>query len=351
MRRITNEELQGYLNEIISCDAFELHAQKKECGRCDYYIPYMMNDALECFLLLQNGRMTGNYVQDIKEEMHVELVTEKGDSALIFRQGTTNVFTVWFEEVFQELKCFRYDRIGHFWIEGQEHWRRLVYMIGTMHDKYNYMGDHVCNAEELALLPLMEFAPFRYFSPIHDSLDEYYKNSQSGVDCMRNLAFEAGDRTMMRMLGWYRLKILKGILDRRIIRMMMRPGRNALYQLLFKKVETAAGQYPERSYSETMDAKIQQMRDRAELVLRERGFSGVYPLFQKGTLQILAMEEHPFTIMEYDHYDFKIQYMVSEVPKRKKKHAQLLNAGFFKRKGNRSWIARDVEGIEKRVSC
>ena len=155
---------------------------------------------------------------------------------------------------------------------------------------------------------------------------------------MRNLAFEAGDRTMMRMLSWYRLKILKGILDRRIIRMMMRPGRNALYQLLFKKVETAAGQYPERSYSETMDAKIQQMRDRAELVLRERGFSGVYPLFQKGTLQILAMEEHPFTILESEHYGFRIQYMVSEI-EAKDRNNYLLNAGFFRKKGRRGWIA------------
>ena len=133
--------------------------------------------------------------------------------------------------------------------------------------------------------------------------------------------------------------------------MMMHPERNALYQLLFEKVETAAGQYPVRTYSETVDAKIQQLRDQTEAILKNKGFSGTYPLFQKETVQVLAMEEHPFTIMESDHYDFRIQYMVSQVSKRNKKHAKSLNAGFFKRKGNRGWIAQEIESIEKKVSC
>jgi len=334
MRKISYEELRKYLEEILACDAFELHVQKRNDKESDYYIPYMMNDALECYLLLQKGHMTGEYNSELEEEMQVEFIKTEDGPALIFRQGRSNVFTIWFQEAFQDLQCYRYDQIGHFWITGQEHWRRLVYMIGTMHDKYNYMGEEVCNEKELKLLPLMEFAPFRYFSPIHDSLDEYYINSEMGHFCMECLVEETKNKRMSFLMQLYKVLPFKKIVEKLLIREMMHPRCNPLYELIFSRVQAASEQYPKRLYENAIETKICETRDEAEKRLKENGFKGTYPLFQKGHMQVQAMEEHPFTILESDHYNFKIQYMVSE------------GRG---KKGNHRWIARDLQELFSRM--
>ena len=364
MEKITYKELENYLNEILDCDAFELHSDSQFSHGSDnstknFYIPYMMNDALECYLLLKNGRMTGKYLPDFKGEISAEFIYQPSDStnkewpdntakssrinnssAIIFRQGTDNVFTIWFEDAFRVLKCYRYDQIGHFWVKGEEHWRRLVYIIGTIYDKCEYMGNQVCNEKEIALLPLMEFAPFRMYSPIHESLDEYYSESSEGLTCMTSLAEEANDREFLRFLNIYRLaptKFIRNIL----FHALNHPNRQKLYELIFYKVQEASAFYPERSYHPSFNAEIDAARKQTATQLCEKGFSGKYPLFQKENIQVLAMEEHPFTILEAKDFSFRIQLMMSETAD----DSSRLNAGFFKKRGNRSWIASDFNHI------
>ena len=50
--------------ELFEHQAFELCRMEESR---DFYIPYMMNDALECYLILKNGRITGQYFKDYKE--------------------------------------------------------------------------------------------------------------------------------------------------------------------------------------------------------------------------------------------------------------------------------------------
>ena len=365
MEKITFDQLQDFLDEITSCDAFEIHRGRREDGKQDFYIPYMMNDALECYLMLKDGRMTGEYRDDCEEEMYTEVVETENGPAVICRQGTENVFTVWFEECFRDLQCYRYDQIGHFWIQGEEHWRRLVYIIGTIHDKYNYMGDIVCNEAEKELMPLMEFAPFRYFSPIHDSLDEYYADSEEGLECMEHLAKEAGDRGYLRLLKLYRTipqgngfpaGVIAPIMYRALTKVLgnalMSPKRNGLYQLIFEKVRDASMDYPERIYAEKITAEIKNARNDVCRQMQEAGFSGQYPLFKKVNgkrrMEVLAMEEHPFTVLESEQFRFKIQFMVSETNAAHGADCQTaaaLNAGFFRKRGNRGWIAKDINAI------
>ena len=349
MWRIDNLELKRYLDEIVSCDAFELHKSELNNGKQDFYIPYMMNDALECYLILKNGTMTGVYDSESDAGVTAELLdTERGPAA-IFRQGEASVFTIWYEESYCEQQCYRYDQIGHFWVQGEEHWRRLVYIIGTIHDKFSYMGEDVCNERELALMPLMEFAPFRYFSPIHEPLDPYYEESVEGLACMRELAEETGDREFLHLMKLYELLPFKTWMVRRMVNAMQSPKRNRLYQVIFEKIGEAASGYPERIYTDGLHETIRQTRAEVQEQLCSQGFRGNYPLFHRENIQILAMEEHPFTILESEHYGFKIQYMVSEVdaktPNRscEEKGGFLLNAGFFKKKGNHGWIAKTVE--------
>ena len=352
MKRISSFELKEYLDEIISCDAFELHKSETHDGKQNFYIPYMMNDALECYLVLEDGTMTGTYREDLDAEMSVDHVNADHGLALIFRQGMENIFTIWYESCYCEQKCYRYDQIGHFWVEGEEHWRRLVYIIGTIHDKYRYMGEMVCNEKEMELMPLMEFAPFRYFSPIHEALDEYYDESEEGFLCMQNLAKEAGDKDFLRMMKLYELTPFKRQGVAALVNAMMSPKRNTLYEVIFEKVRQASLEYSERVYPAELSEEIQKKRTQVDEILRAHGFSGSYPYFYKGTMQILAMEEHPFTILESEHYGFRIQYMVSECSapdkyiKRAGQPGVKLNAGFFKKKGNRGWIARNLEFLD-----
>lgn len=369
MTQLSNKQLEKYINEILECNAFELHSDSISTHNSDnqkknYYIPYMMNDALECYLLLKNCHMTGEYLPDFKGTVTAEFIQHSENiphkklfndtlssanlpisSAIIFRQGTENVFTLWFEEAFRVLQCFRYDRIGHFWVKGEEHWRRLVYIIGTIYDKYEYMGNLVCNEKEMALLPLMEFAPFRMYSPIHESLDSYYSESHEGLTCMIRLAVEANDKKFLHLLRIYQLaptKHIKNIL----FQSLNHPNRQTLYELIFHKVQEASMEYPERAYHPSLNAEISASRNNVTKQLHQAGFHGKYPLFQKNSQQLLAMEEHPFTILEAKDFSFRIQFMVSETSTLKTDSRMVpLNAGFFKKRGNHSWIASDLKHI------
>ena len=40
-------------------------------------------------------------------------------------------------------RSYRYHEIGHFWRDGAEQWRQLVYMIGTIREKYRFLGEDV----------------------------------------------------------------------------------------------------------------------------------------------------------------------------------------------------------------
>lgn len=345
MWRIDHMELERYLNEIVECDAFELHKSELNNGKWDYYIPYMMNDALECYLILKNGRMTGVYDAENKEEISVELLDTDQGPAAFFRQGESSVFTIWYEESCCEQKCYRYDQIGHFWVQGEEHWRRLAYIIGMIYDKFSYMGETVCTEKEQDLMLLMEFAPFRYFTPIHESLDAYYEDSGDGFACMKALAEEADDKEFLRLMKLYEVSPFKAQMVRQMIKAMQNPKRNKLYQLIFQKVEEASSVYPERMYQDGLHEVIKQTRTEVTEKLCSKGFEGTYPLFYKENLQVLVMEEHPFTIteLEYENYGFKIQYMVSQTAEPNPDH--LLNAGFFEGKGNRGWIAKNMDEI------
>ena len=356
MEAITKEEFQAYLDEIIDCEAFEIHRSSNRDGTQSFYIPYMMNDALECYLMLSNGRMTGEYRADLNSMISAEFLETEEGSAIIFRQGMENIFTVWYEECFRGLECYRYDSIGHFWVEGEEHWRRLVYIVGTIHDKFNYMGETVCNEKEIALMPLMEFAPFRYFSPIHESLDQYYNEGRQGIIAMKAFAEEAGDKEFLRLIRLYEISPFRSKMVKQLADAMQSPNRNRLYELIYEKIREASMVYPERVYPDGLNIEMDVQRKDVQEKILSMGFRGTYPLFYKNSsnakIQILAMEEHPFTIMESEHFEFKIQFMISEINTKEKandinkKDILLRNAGFFKAEGRSGRIAKNIDELD-----
>ena len=337
MRAVAFEELAECIQNISQSAAFELATLGE-----DYAVPYIMNDSVEDYFIFQNCHMRGEFDPNRQEDTLVEAVDDRGTMGLIIRQGEANVVSLWFHEVFRVQKCSRYHEIGHFWVPGTEHWRRIVYMAGTLHDKFTYAGEEFCNEKEIALLPLMEFAPLREFSYFKDGLHAYYPDTYAAVELFRELAEEAQDTAFVKLLSAY-VKNPSLAFAKRIAKKMNSAKRAPLYELIYRRLCEASALHPPRDYGPKRNADILHRRNELTQQLLSAGYTGVYPLFTRGKRQVLVTEEHPFTLseMEYKDFDFRFQFMVSEcirIPK-------YLCQGFFRGFGNRGFIEKDVQKL------
>ena len=324
------------LQEVFEHQVFELCGPFQTEEGQDYCVPYMMNDALEDYLVLKNCRMVGTYDHSIKAEHTMQVADHENGYVMAVRQGNENAFTLYFETIEEKLNFYQYHEIGHFWVKGQEHWRQLVYIIGTIYDKCQYLGEEACNETELELMNLIEFAPFRAWSPIHEPLDSMYPTTYEGVENARKLAMEAGDMEYVKWISRYE-RFQGRAFGNVLYKKLLSPKREAFYELIWKKVEEASKPYLKRKYSDNQMKEMQDLRQQIESELHEKGFEGIYPQYTKGNIHVLVTEEHPFTIMEWDHYKFKLQFMVSkcEAPIVNKR-----NSGFFRGPKRKGWIVK-----------
>ena len=337
MKKIAFDELTGYIAEISDSHAFELAPMG-----ADFVVPYILNDSIEDYFVFKNCHMRGEFDPDRQEDTAVSVVEDRGHTGLIIRQGDANVVSLWFEDVFRVQKSCPYHEIGHFWVKGFEHWRRIVYMASTLYDKYTYAGEAFCNAKEKALLPLTEFAPLREFSYFRDTIHGYYPDTYEAVALFKGLAEEAGDTEFTKLLTRYEkrpsLRFAK-----RIARKMNAQKRAPLYELILTRLSKASAEHPPRDYGEKRNTEILCMRKEAEKRFLAAGYSGTYPLFIRGKRQVLVTEEHPFTLseMEYKDFDFRFQFMVSEC----RRPPQYLCQGFFHGFGNKGYIEKDMQKL------
>lgn len=329
---MVKKEVFTHLSEVFECGAFELCRGREEN---EYLIPYMMNDALEYYFVLQDCRLTGEYLPEAEIES-VQMDQEEERFVLIIRQSGDNTCTLLFREIREEVRCYQYHAIGHFWAQGQEQWRQLVYIIGTIYDKYEFFGERFCTEKEREIMHLIRFAPFRMWSPIRDSLKERYPDSREGLEVMKKLAARAGDSGYQRLLKLYRFCPV-GFLADFLGQRLTSPKRQRLYEVIWQKVEEASLEYPCRDYGEELNAQIQKKREETDRMLKAQGFQGTYPLYNKEGIGIVAAEEHPFTILEWEDYVFRIRLMVSNCKEIGR------NAGFFRGKDRKGWIVSAEE--------
>lgn len=327
-----------HLEEVFRYEAFELC--RKENSN-DFLVPYMMNDALEYYFVLKDVRMTGEYQTEDAVAM-ARIAQEDDRYILVIRQESGNTVTLLFQNLEEHAQCYQYHRIGHFWRKGQEHWRQLVYMIGTAHDKYEYFGDRFCSKKEQVLISLMHFAPFRYWSPVGESLDNRYPEQREGLLCMEQMAKAAEDYGFLKLLKWYRYLTVAPV-KRLLIRQMLSTKRQKLYEQIWKQVKEASMEYPERQYENSLNKMIQLEREAVDRKLKMLGYCGNYPHYRAGRTSITAAEEHTFTVpeLDWDDFKFRIRLMISQVPdadSESKESEQMLNAGFFRGKGRTSEI-------------
>lgn len=320
------ELLKERLEQLIDCEALEL-LRCAEQDPDDIYIPYMMNDAVELYAVLTHCTAVGELSAYFPVGTQVTGAETDGQYHVTLYRPDGTCLTLQFAACRWEEQYYPYHEIGHFWREGDEQWRQLVYQIGTMYDKYQYLGDRSCNAQEKALLPLVTFAPFRYWSPVHESLEDWYPDTEQGTDCMEHLARQAGDTAYLAEIQRYRQTQDAAPL----IAMMQQPERGALYQTICQAVERASSCYPPRDYGVVLYTKMQAQRKAVQTLLHAHGFSGDYPRFRRGNTQVVAVEEHPYTVfgLEYEGFAFGIRLMVSET----KQPSAVWNAGFFEHTG------------------
>ena len=322
------------LVQIFEYQVFELQVEEKDENQTGY-VPYMMNDAIECYLSFHGLRISGKYDKDYEGEMWAQLEEREGRYGLIVHQGEESVFTMWFDEIMEHTNCYWYHEIGHFWREGAEQWRQLVYMIGTIREKYRFLGEEVCNDQEMEIMSLIEFAPFYYYFPINEDPEEWYEKSEEGLWCMRNLAMQAGDKDYLKWIDKYEKHPTKRM-EMTLAKKLQDPKRQDLYELICEKVCNASDSYPARNYGERINEKIQRYREQVDKKLKEQGFMGTYPQYESEHLWVQVTEEHPFTILESEDFKFKIQLMISEC---RDKHPRK-NAGFFNGWGRNGKIKR-----------
>ena len=76
------------LAQLLEQDQFELIFSESGAGRGqDIRLVYLMNDAVESFLVFQNARMCGTYQEKFDGELSAALATEEDGYVLAVHQG------------------------------------------------------------------------------------------------------------------------------------------------------------------------------------------------------------------------------------------------------------------------
>ena len=138
-------ELSVAIKALLEWEALEVVEDKK--GR-RYYIPYLMSDAAECYLCFfeasSKGELSGGRITEAR------VLTGAEKTGLFFMDEQGGSLTVWFSSCSIRTQLYQYHRILHRWVKGEEHLRRLVYIVGTIYEKGQYLDSSYLNPMEEA---------------------------------------------------------------------------------------------------------------------------------------------------------------------------------------------------------
>ena len=296
------------LEILIQQNQFELLKGKDEFHTPqDIRLVYLMNDAVESFLLFHNARLTGTYDPAYEGELDALLTQDENERyALIVHQGDS-VVTLFFEDLTLENHYYDYSQIGHFWMKGYEYLRQLEYRIAILRDKLDYLGENSCNANERELASLAEFPPLNVCC--YPAVPEKYRVirenpwhlSEDASRVFQSIAVEAGDPKLLHRLKDYEQHPTKRR-ARQIARLLHRNTHAKTVDLLTRKLQKASSAYPSRTFG-----KAQQTRHLAlELLAKKRQKE-----LEKRGIRSELLREEPFTTAQ-DSIEFKMHLMIWE---------------------------------------
>lgn len=295
---MSNEVLEK-LAQLLEQDQFELIFTEQ-----DIRLVYLMNDAVESFLVFQNARMTGEYKDDYEGELDATLEKQGQKYVLIVHQGDT-VVTLFFENLIQENHFYEYGTIAHFWVKKYEYLRQLEYRLAILRDKYDYLGEKSCNEKEKQLAQLVDFPPLNYccYPAVPAKYivprENPWEPSEDALMVMEELAERAGDRFMKVVLKLYR-KYPIPFLAKRIGNMLHRNRHSKVVDLIDREIQEASKKYPCRYFGRDIELKVHQTMN----AVKERQNQ----LKEKGQQSVILREE-PFTTAQ-DSIAYKIYLMI-----------------------------------------
>ena len=237
------------LKLLLDQGEFELLEDEEEKNKGNRYrLVYLMNDAVESFLVLENGRMTGEYQREYDGEIEAELK--------------------------EEVSLYNYGEIGHFWVKGYEYLRQLEYTFAILRDKREYLGDRYCNRREQKLAALADFPPLNYtcYPAISKEYlverDDAWRPTGQALAVMEELLKEVGDKQLLRLVRLYAMFPVK-ILTRYIAMQLHRSKHKKVAQVLLQQVRQAAKAYPQRKFSGKEEKQFREQRKRAQDYAKE----------------------------------------------------------------------------------
>lgn len=295
---MSNEVLEK-LVQLLEQNQFELIFTEQ-----DIRLVYLMNDAVESFLVFQNARMTGEYKDDYEGELDATLEKQGQKYVLIVHQGDT-VVTLFFENLIQENHFYEYGTIAHFWVKKYEYLRQLEYRLAILRDKYDYLGEKSCNEKEKQLAQLVDFPPLNYccYPAVPAKYivprENPWEPSEDALMVMEELAERAGDRFLKIVLKLYR-KYPIPFLAKRIGNMLHRNRHSKVVDLIDREIQEASKKYPCRYFGRDIELKVHQTMN----AVKERQNQ----LKEKGQQSVILREE-PFTTAQ-DSIAYKIYLMI-----------------------------------------
>ena len=291
------------LAELLEQDQFELLLSKNRIKdmhrKQDISLVYLMNDAVESFLVFHNATITGQYKSEYEGGLLAVLDKKEEEYVLVVHQGDS-VITLFFEDLLQQNNLYNYGDIGHFWVKGYEYLRLLEYRLAILRDKCDYLDIDCSTPEERKLAALVEFPPLNYCC--YPAVPEKYivprqnpwQPSDEAIDLMIEIAKEAGDKLFVHILSYYQKNM-----SRFIARMLHRKKHIKIVRILTKKLQKAASIYPVRSFGIENDIQIQKCLEKAKQKKQE--------LKEKGIKADIIREE-PF-VEAQDSVQYKIYLM------------------------------------------
>ncbi len=319
--QLTPKQLKEDLEELLRWDALEMQVRTAPgTDRKEVLIPYLMNDAVECFFRLTDavvhGTLTPPDSGEETEDAGIELEEGTDRTGILIRQKDRTV-SIWYRKAAKEQHCYQYHRIGHNWRKSreQEEIRRLVNLLCVLADKHSYLTPEATNPLEQKLWPLIHFSPLCAWSPISSSILDWYPETEEGICAMLDLAEETGDTDYRKQLLIYRKEFLHS--GKKPSRKMQKTGKllrdmlaedahRPLLRELENRIEQASSFWKPRRYTTEQETEMEQLRKQREESCKNSGYEGTYPLLTRNGTELLFVEEHPFTVLEAEEYHFSI---------------------------------------------
>ena len=284
-RLLSQNEFELLLPEQTAAEAGQ---RKKE----DIRLVYQMNDTIESFLVFKEATMTGTYHKDYEGAIEASFYRDGDDYALVVRQEEEDcVVTILFKTLELETNLYNYGDIAHFWRKGYENLRQLEFRIAVLWDKYEYLGEEVCNDEERKLVELAYFPPLNYtcYPAVSKQYivprDNPWVPSEGAFSFMTEIVEQAGDKKLGKWLRYYQ-KYPYPLIAKRIAVLLHRNAHAKVADLITERLKKATAGYKNRSFGIKEDEKIRKLLEKAHVRKAE---------LEKAGIHAEVLREEPFT--------------------------------------------------------